>query len=247
KALARLTQKHLKYVDFDDCNDLPADYYKFFKNECSFDDSRLDLCCVKKPTLSQFFELTSTDRSIITHFEKFFRRMPSTKRIFPAVQSLSFHPCFCEEDFEDFPFVFTTAAVKDFSNLLVESMPNLTNVVANFSAQPEQRMFSWKRVYNEMKKFTPEMFEHIPSKVKGSLNFYVVDNHESLKKASSLNQIIKLIPKTNPGVDFDHIHKRLVKKFDIHDGLTFDFTLQLSEEESEDEYSSENESDEMEE
>lgn len=60
-------------------------------------------------------------------------------------------------------------------------------------------------------------------------------------------QIIELIPKTNPGVDFDLVNKQLVKKFDIHDGLTFDFTLQLSEEESEDEFSSENESDEMEE
>uniref|UniRef100_A0AC35GJ22 Methyltransferase domain-containing protein n=1 Tax=Panagrolaimus sp. PS1159 TaxID=55785 RepID=A0AC35GJ22_9BILA len=119
KVLAHLTQKKLKFVSFDDTDDLPSDYYKFFKNECSFDDLHLDLCCVKNPTLSEFFELTSKHRSITTHFEYFSQKMAKGYP-FPAVESLSFHPCFCEEDFEDFPFVFTAKGVKTFSTLLVE-------------------------------------------------------------------------------------------------------------------------------
>uniref|UniRef100_A0AC35GYL2 Uncharacterized protein n=1 Tax=Panagrolaimus sp. PS1159 TaxID=55785 RepID=A0AC35GYL2_9BILA len=92
-------------------------------------------------------------------------------------------------------------------------MPNLNNLVADFSANPEQQMFTWKRVYKEMKKFNPEMFKHIPTKVKGSFNFYVVEFRNSLKE-----------------------------KFDIHDGLTFEFILQVSEEEeSEDEFEDESE------
>uniref|UniRef100_A0AC35FD39 DUF38 domain-containing protein n=1 Tax=Panagrolaimus sp. PS1159 TaxID=55785 RepID=A0AC35FD39_9BILA len=223
KALARLTQKHLKFVGFDDGDDLPLDYYNFFKNECNFDDSRLNLCCVKNPSISDFFKLTSNHQSLTTHLIKFIREMSFERQTFPAIESLSIDPCFCEEGFEDFPFLFTTGLIDDFTKLIVECMPNLKKLVTDFSSRPEHPSFSWKKVYKEMKKFNSEMFQHIPFQVKGVLRFFFNDFRQSFKK------VVENIQKTDPGVDVDLVEKRLVKKFDIHDELYFEFVLQFCE------------------
>uniref|UniRef100_A0A914QU77 DUF38 domain-containing protein n=1 Tax=Panagrolaimus davidi TaxID=227884 RepID=A0A914QU77_9BILA len=230
KALARLTQKHLKFVSFDEGDDfpfdydLPSDYYNFFKNECNFDDSRLFLCCVKNPSISDFFKLTSKHRSLATHLKNFIRKVSFKRQTFPAVESLSIDPCFCEEDFGDFPFVFTTELIHDFTKLIVERMPNLKKLVTDFSARFERPTFTSKTIYKEMKKFNPEMFQHIPIRVKGALRFFVNDFPHSFKK------VVESIPKTDLGVDVDPVEKRLVKKFDIHDELYFEFVLQFCEE-----------------
>uniref|UniRef100_A0A914QGE0 Uncharacterized protein n=1 Tax=Panagrolaimus davidi TaxID=227884 RepID=A0A914QGE0_9BILA len=103
-------------------------------------------------------------------------------------------------------------------------MPNLKKLVTDFCARPERPAFTWKRVYKEMKKFNPEMFQHIPIRIKGALRFIVVDFRQSFKK------VVERIPKTDLGVDVDPVEKRLVKKFDIHDEFYFKFVLQFGEE-----------------
>uniref|UniRef100_A0AC34GWW2 Uncharacterized protein n=1 Tax=Panagrolaimus sp. ES5 TaxID=591445 RepID=A0AC34GWW2_9BILA len=102
----------------------------------------------------------------------------------------------------------TQKPIIDFSRMIVESMPNLNKLVVELSA-PEQPRFSWTRVYEEMKKFNSEIFQHIPS------------------------EILKILPKNDPGVDIDAVKNQLIKKFDIHDGLVFKFVLQFSGYESE--------------
>uniref|UniRef100_A0A914QQT2 Uncharacterized protein n=1 Tax=Panagrolaimus davidi TaxID=227884 RepID=A0A914QQT2_9BILA len=117
----------------------------------------------------------------------------------------------------------TQKPIHDFTKLIVESMPNLKKLDTDFSACPKRPMFTWKKVYKQMKKLNSEMFQHIPIQVKGAMRFFVNDFPQSFKMA------VKSIPKTDLGIDVDLVERKLLKKFDIHDGLYFEFVLQFCE------------------
>uniref|UniRef100_A0AC35F974 DUF38 domain-containing protein n=1 Tax=Panagrolaimus sp. PS1159 TaxID=55785 RepID=A0AC35F974_9BILA len=233
RILATLIHKDLKYIAFDSSRILPSDYYKFFKNECKFDDVRLILCCSRKPIPDEFFELASTHRSFTTHFENFILKMPD-EGTFPAIENLSFDPCFCEHDYDDYGFIFNTENVNSFLTFLSKSMPNLKKLNAQFVARPQRKYSNWDEVYYAMIEFFPNIFKNVAPQIKGSLWFCAHDSKNSFKNAvERLGE--------NPEIHIDFEKKCFIKKFSIHEGLSFEFVLQFNEEEVDSDNDSSNE------
>uniref|UniRef100_A0AC34G0F5 Uncharacterized protein n=1 Tax=Panagrolaimus sp. ES5 TaxID=591445 RepID=A0AC34G0F5_9BILA len=70
------------------------------------------------------------------------------------------------------------------------------------------------------------MFEHVPSQIKGLLSFCVNDHKKSFRNA---------VEKAGESAEIDIVYekKQFIKKFIIHDGLTFEIILQFNDVESE--------------
>jgi hypothetical protein len=209
KILARLTRRELKNISLDGVEDLPLDYFKFYKNECYFDRIHLNQCDNKKLVLSEFFNFPTTHLSITTHFQNFLDNIPNGS-FFPGIEELSFIPCFCEEEFpqyswnEKLPFSFTEENILKFIIFISESLPNLKVIKALFSASLPSNVwdwpeFGWEEICKNREFFDYQTFNRLRGKqLKGSIDFHARYGLNIGKKS-------------------------IQTKIDIHEGLIFNF------------------------
>uniref|UniRef100_A0AC35FZF3 Uncharacterized protein n=1 Tax=Panagrolaimus sp. PS1159 TaxID=55785 RepID=A0AC35FZF3_9BILA len=224
QALAFLIQKDLKSITFSNYNILPTDYYKFFKEQCNFDESYLILNGISQTSLEQYFDIPVPHYTICTYLSS-----NLWYGIFNEVKSLSLQQC----------YYFLTDSISSPKDLyhyfscISKCLPNLEYLEVSFETQNQILEFPfvkekwnplpWKEVYENMIKFNSNEFENVFSpKINGSLNFCVYES------AENFNEAIKELGETFE-VDMDNDKKQLIKKFHIYDGLSFEFVLQFDE------------------